>query len=628
MKMANDAKSITLDSIVSTTSILFVGLYIASFQSGLISYISSELGRAPQIKHIIFIIYDFVVLTAAAGILSSTRHKRLFISLIIFVAFSFIPLIFPNSEIGPVTKSYVVSLASMLFISVAACCGGIRRLAQFSASITCLASIACLLDVCFSDGFSNTAGRAASLYINPNVAALALLLGAAASTWSVPYRWRPAYIVLVAGAIVTTLSRSAIVMGSMTLIACIPALIHDRQTALVEIRAGMGRALASFVLVAAFISSALNSNHAFDVATHDSFLGVQTALSWLKVGTSIVVDNQKTAADGQGKDVVAGGESAPRPAAAVQDMGKAIAITEANNSAATRGLLAWRSWLQFRNAPMTGIGLERAFALAPHNTYLLFAVAFGYYGWLIVPSLAALILFLSGWRRGLPSATLVVMAAFFSHDSLFALPLISPLVIILASSSTSPKVAAVERYITNPNIFLALIASLIVVACSFGYISERDKVWSYETDITSDKIQPLGGYAFYAPLLPARPRGLVRLSAQDASGTSGIILTESGTPLEAGNNAVDKIQSLGHGRYGFDNMWLLFSSSDGSDASANGKLYHLSAQVIIHPLFFLTVLATVIWATCWIFCAAAGVVNRSHMRKKTILTDVPGISSR
>ncbi|CAB3637901.1 hypothetical protein LMG24076_00021 [Trinickia soli] len=617
---------------------LVVGIYLAVFQSGLSSYIGADLQGAKWLAPIVLAVYGGGILAAIAGICLGRIPPKVAVYVGFFLVLGLLPITFTQGAIGPVAKSYVVGMFSLSFLSIAAGCGDARRLAQFSASVTCVASIACLLDLCFFDGFSNTAGRAAALYINPNVAALALLLGAVGSTWAVSYRWRPAYLVLVAGAVVATLSRSAILLGVLVLISCVPAFKADWQAKTRQMRTGAKHVAWILALVIALFVTAAFNNKGFLVAARGGAVGAETALRWFEAATSLhraTHQSDVTSAALQPpaaptpvaqtkaldiKQPVSGTKANTRrepprkqkPALArtpvvaapsvppVKVAARVIAETEEMNSAAARGLLAERAWIQFKSGPATGIGLERAFSLVPHNSFLLLADAFGYYGWIIVPALVAMMLVIGGWRRALPAATLVIGASLVSHDLLLAMPLVAGLVCIIASLAAATHSPQRVANAVVPYVTFASVTSVIAIVCAVACISQMHRPKSYEGDLSAIKISAYGGDAYYVVLPPALPPGLVRYSAEGTAGLTGTVFTEAGHTLSPTRRSIDDVGSGVRGRYGFENGWLYFSSSDGSQPRANGRQYHVMAPIVIHPLFVLYTLLMFIWAGCWL----------------------------
>lgn len=556
-----------------------VGLYLSLLQSGIASYAGVEMGAA-WLSRFVMLLYIAGLSIASIAVLRGNIDRRTSFPVYGFLAIAFIPLLSHIGQTGPVTKSYLVGLMAMSAMAISARTVDLRRIAQFSASVICVASLCCLLDVCFYDGFSNASGRAAFLYLNPNVAALALLLGAVASAWAIPLKWLPAFLVLVAGAVFSTLSRSAMLMGALTLVACLPTASVDWRGKFREMKKGTRAACFTLIGVLALLGIALHSNPAFSVALDDGFHGLTTITRWLKIAGG------------------SGGGSSIAGAAGTPDMTVAIQMVEANNSASARALLAERALHQFVIGPATGIGLERAFAMAPHNSYLLFADAFGWAGWLIVPVLL-MVLFYIGGKRALPASALVALSALFSHDLLFAMPLVAPLALILASVSRKEDSRSASDRKSLP--ILGAVAIAIALLCIVTDLIEQGHIQPYTQEFSGHDIKLVSGDEFYVPLPKINPPGIFRLGAESKEGFAGggIAIYENGTPLALANQRGQDIANKGHGRFGFHNMWALFSSTDGSDPSTNGRAYRVDAFVTLHPLFLLCVLAAFTWAAIY-----------------------------
>ena len=128
---------------------------------------------------------------------------------------------------------------------------------------------------------------------------------------------------------------------------------------------------------------------------------------------------------------------------------------------------------------------------------------------------------------------------------------------------------------------------------------------SYEFNIPTTKVKPMDGRAYFVPLPPAMPKGVLRIDSRlsSESDIEATVLTESGRVLGPGNVSDRDVVLAGEGRYMVKNMWLLFSASDGSNPATNRKLYHFSTFLVIHPLFKYMVLALLGWASIWVFIA-------------------------
>jgi hypothetical protein len=568
----------TLTFPLPTISAGLAGLYLALLQSGIVSYAGADMSDAGWLARAILILYGVAAIVASVAVVNNRVEWRPLIPIAIFVAIALAPLALSRGSIGPVTKSYLISLASTSIFFVIARTPDVRRVAQFSASIICAASICCLLDVCFYDGFSNTAGRAAFIYINPNVAALALLLGAVSSGWAVPLRWLPSFVVIVGAAVFATLSRSAMLMGAMTLVACAFLPRDDHRIVLAQLRLGMKKAAIVGACSVALLAIAFVNNPAFSVASEGGFHGIITATKWIKMGNLL-----------EHTELSHGEADVP------QVSQHEIQAVEEQNSASARALLAERAWHQFLSAPVAGIGLEKAFAMAPHNSYLLLADAFGLVGWIIIPALIAALVILGG-RRAVPGSVLIALAGLFSHDLLFAMPLVASIPLLFASVCRDRATSEIPG--RGPRLALSIVAIAVASVCVMTDVVEQNNLPQYRVEFTGNQIGHLSGNEYYAELPMISPRGIFRLGAEGREyfRGGGIIVSEGGAQLPMAGSFPAEIRREGSGRYGFHNMWALFSSSDGSSPQFNGRTYQVTAEVVMHPLFLLCVLVSIGWA--------------------------------
>lgn len=344
--------------------------------------------------------------------------------------------------IGPVAKNFLVATGFVACGTVLTLASSPLALLRFSAAATVLNAIICLLDIFFAYGFSNTMGRAAGLSINANAAAALLLLGAASASWAVPHRWRTAFLLITGAAILVTQARS-ILFAAMIIGGLVAAnLIWTRHKNAARRRSlqwignsALGLGLIVWIAVAVFS----NDRALFSAKIYLGQIG--TSLATLeKARNSIAQDvRSKTAttestarADNQpnaAEPSSATSNSAAKPGTddVVEEITRRMANDIDINSISARGLLLERAFLSYRKGPMLGQGLDAAHALAPHNMFLLFAVAFGDIGWFVPLAFLALT---AWWARGIQQmplllATTAVMMT--SHD-LLSPSLLAPIV--------------------------------------------------------------------------------------------------------------------------------------------------------------------------------------------------------
>jgi len=352
-----------------------------------------------------------------------------------------------------ISKNFLVAMIFVACATVLAITSAPFALLRFSASVTVLSAVICLLDILFSHGFTNSVGRAAGLSINANVAAAGLLLGAASSYWAVPQRLLSPFLLIVGAAIFVTLSKSTAIAAIVicTGIGADLILTRVRSTG-PHLRIRWFRSCLLALGLAGWVVAALFSNDRFSVAVGDSLRGMDTALRTFEEARqsikTAILSRRPSPSDTSPVDDDVGSEA---PAAA--DMPPANADLERKsksddliveigrraenegdiNSISARGLLMERAFLSYRAGPFLGQGLAAAHALHPHNTFLLFAVAFGDLGWLAPIAFLGLTVYWARNIRQLPMffATLTVMTT--SHDILLTPVLLAPIVFGIAA---------------------------------------------------------------------------------------------------------------------------------------------------------------------------------------------------
>jgi hypothetical protein len=421
--------------------------------------------------------------------------------------------------IDTISKNFFVAIIFVACASVLSIASAPLALLRFSASATVLSAVICLLDILFSHGFTNSVGRAAGLSINANVAAAGLLLGAASSYWAVAQRLRGPFLLIVGAAIFVTLSRSTSI-AALVISAGIGADLIWTRVKSPEPRSRI-RWFRSGVLalgLAGWVVAALFSNDRFSVASNDSFQGIGSALSAFGEARQSIASAVRSKAPSQ--SAIAPANDDPEKKSKSDDLIKEMnrsedliaeigrrAENEGDiNSISARGLLLERAFLSYQTAPVFGQGLAAAHALQPHNTFLLFAIAFGYLGWFVPIAFLGLTLY---WVRSIQHlplflATLTVMAT--SHDILLTPGLLAPIVLGVAGLNSlryraddAPCVLSAVRYtaVTAPIMFALGAASIAGVGLSgvqappnlllflvFGAIS----LWSVAIWLSSEEL--------------------------------------------------------------------------------------------------------------------------------------------
>lgn len=337
--------------------------------------------------------------------------------------------------IDDVSRSFLVALALTLCVTVLAMTSAPFALLRLSATATILGAVFCLLDILFANGFTETAGRAAGLSINPNAAAAGLLLGATSSFWAVPRDWRASFVLVVAAAILTTLSRSVFLATILICLAVGMPLLRDRLKSPAPkppfkwLRTGV-----LCLCLAGWLGAAYWANPRFSRATglivqqiseaQPAFRRAQNSVSAQLGAVQSRVGERETSAT---SDSVADAELAQIARRAYAEGKK--------NSLAARGLFFEAAVLAYRTGPPLGRGLAAAHALSPHNSFLLFAIAFGHLGWLIPISF---LLLCAWWVRSIEQAPIFLATSavlMTSHDVLLVPGLLLPIVLGMAALS-------------------------------------------------------------------------------------------------------------------------------------------------------------------------------------------------
>jgi O-antigen ligase len=242
--------------------------------------------------------------------------------------------------------------------------------------------------------FSTTIGRAAGLYMNPNISGAALVLGMLVAAPLLPARWLFPFIITVGLAVLATFSRAAILGWLLTVLVIAPTALRAM---------GVSRLLLTLSAIAA-ISVALGEALSEEDATRASLRG------------QVVLDRLGVFAGEEGPDF----------------------------STAERRDLVDAALESVARHPWTGAGLGTNRFLAhetgSHNIFLDLAVQHGLVGLLILPMLA---LALIARSRG-PARRSAVMAGgfllfwgLFSHNVLEEFYILTAVVILAAVAHES-----------------------------------------------------------------------------------------------------------------------------------------------------------------------------------------------
>jgi hypothetical protein len=363
------------------------------------------------------------------------------------------PLILLVGALGALTLAYPIDAISKNFIGaltflVCACAlaraAGAIKVLQLSAAVTAISACICLVDILFVHGLSDTPGRAAGLSVNPNIAALGLLLGAMASYWTVPKKWVGYFLALIGAAIFVTLSKSVLIVYLAIFGAVLAVRIRRRKPLprlagpavfTIGLVAWIGLAL---TLNDRFVGSPSNAFHLLGGAP-SAFEAARTSIAAAAArrdGASahqIMIEELSRGAENEGDLNAARRDGASAHQIMIEELSRRAENEGRINSISARGLLMERAWIAYRDGPLFGIGIGLAHAFRPHNSFLLFALAFGPVGWLIPLGFIALA------RKNVPLVLATFAAALVSHDIFLQPALLFPLALGAAADEATSK---------------------------------------------------------------------------------------------------------------------------------------------------------------------------------------------
>ncbi|MER9457483.1 hypothetical protein [Mesorhizobium sp. M0478] len=572
--------------------------------------------------------------------------------------------------LGIVAKCYLITLflgGGAIVLMLASSPAMVLRLC---ASVTALNAVVCFLDLLFANGFTSTLGRAAGLAINPNVAAAGLLLGAAASYRAVAPKWRATFLVLVSAALLVTLSRSNILAACGTVAVPFAVDIWQQFRGHRRLRLdprGWGRPLAVALILLGTIGVALATNVYFRVSVGNSFAGMisvgkaldeaadavdsshnevassaldpvaPSSQQALAESSSAATIDQPTAEPSirsdppQADPARATASSAPpfsglpssatgqsTNAAKIQALGERLVDEGKRNSISARALFLERGLLAYREGGFFGQGLEVAQALAPHNTLVLFAIAFGHIGWLIPIGLVASAFWYVRSAGDLALGVALVGVMLTSHDLLLTPSLFLPVALgiggMLAErrgfteTHSSAKKGEHRSFAFGANAGVMAFAAgcIAILLITPSLVTGR---LQNETMFTAR-----GGYETLLPR--SQFPGLFQfdnlvldplLKASD--------LREEGTPLHQVEWAPNAWPAVGPGEYTYRRRdAVLFSATDSSDPRQNGRTYAVAVPLSVSALC-LALLGTII---AWSIVSTSALTPRISRREASL----------
>jgi hypothetical protein len=508
----------------------------------------------------------------------------------------------------------------MVVVVVVLClASGSEYIGKISASTTMLSSLICLAEILFYDGFTNTVGRAAGLSIDPNVAAQGLILGAVATYRMVPKYLVNAYLILVGAAIVATLSRSSILVASLLLaIKLVDVLVRGRNNTKLDnwSWSHLDSAVLMMVLIWLLTVGAVNSR--FIVAANSSFNGILTATDIFNSTMASArnqlnklrrIDHLDPDDTADGNDRTSDGRFSFESALQSDIRRQAAAAPDNINSASARAVLFATSLQAVRTGPPLGIGLMQAHRLRPHNTFLLFGVAFGFPG-LFVP--LGLVLCCFWYARSVDDALIGIALAgtmFFSHDVLIMPGLIIAFTVGLSYLVKDRLKIGNFNHFFIPAISVLATSTLAASIGCFFVLQAAHKDGTIKFDST--KIAPVTGNAYSTNIMP-QFSGLLRIGLLNQN-TNGQ-LYEDGQKISSRISSSNDIIEYGRGRFSqLSRDVLLFSASDNTDPIINRRSYEVLIPIVKHPLSMVMLFLLVSW-----LLASSALLLTDRNRQKAI----------
>lgn len=567
-------------------------LTVAAYQSWFMPFFQPFFaGRDWLARPVFYALYGSVLVIAAIVFASrrDVRRKILPYAIVAVIALAAVAL----HPIGLVTRAYIISMilgGATVVLMLGSAPVGLLRL---SASVTVLNAMICLLDIFFTEGFTNSAGRAGGLAINPNVAAASLLLGAAASYRVVPGRFRLTFFVLVGTALAVTMSRSTILAAVITVGITFVVDAYwrgGRKGGIFRVDwTGLRLAAATLAVLLVWIGFAFTTNERFHVALDASTGGLQSAETAIDEAQDAVASSVEAALP-VATAVQPPAEEDGADAAKIEAISKRVEGEGGRNTISARALFLERAMLAYKSNGFFGMGLEAAHPLVPHNTFVLFALAFGHLGWLIPLAVVGVLFYSIRDPRDLPLGLAAIGTMLTSHDILLTPSLFLPIALgiggMLAGKEDTRAAVGAYRGLA----YGAVGGTALFLAGCFAILS-------FSPSFTVEQLRPeaMRNYrgAYAASLNPPEFSGIFRLEASEDS-----YLHEGAVPLSPVDWSPASTPAVGTGQYVLRRRDLvLFAASDGSDPRQNGRSYQAGLSVTVNPLFFLMVGAILIWCS-------------------------------
>jgi hypothetical protein len=458
--------------------------YVLFMYSGAVDFIPDRMGEA-GVDVTRAIVYGFFALTLGLAPVMLLKHRPIRLGhwdlvLVCYAAallgIMVYHLIATPQEGGLATKSFITAILhiwTLGFLFSAARAARATRLATVTVVFAC--GLFILAEVA-----APSPGRGSGFYLNPNVAALALLLGSLGALPSLAPLWRLPFLAFVGVVVFATLSRSGIIAAATTWAAWLAVewttIRNSRRDYI------LGASIAVLVVAAGGLFFTLAGSKQFrhfagktagPMFSDDLVSGplpershpredsaTRTAPSPPGLGAPLT--RQEAPIPRPEAPLTRQQAPIPRPEAPLprevppprceswtvvfEGLGRADACpwlrlerverVQKHSSGEARAILNLRSVAAFMDAPFLGIGLEGAHGVQTHNAFLFFGIAYGALGLLLIPAFAVVLIDrLGGVRPALPFVVFLFVSSFFSHDVFLVYGLIAAWVIALSAGS-------------------------------------------------------------------------------------------------------------------------------------------------------------------------------------------------
>jgi O-Antigen ligase len=446
------------DRIYSRFTPVLAIIYVLFIYSGAIDFLPYRMGTTGvSISRII--VYGFFAIAIALAPVMLVKYRpaalNLWGLLLICYAGALLAimayhLIATPHESGLATKSFIAAILHIWtfgYLFSAPVAARATRLTALTVIAAC--GLFILVEVAVPP-FAVLPGRGSGFYFNPNIAALALLLGSLGVLPSLAPLWRLPFLAFASVIIFATVSRSGVIAAAATWATWLAvewtAIRNSHRDYL------RGASIAVVIIAAGALFLTLAASQQFrqftdravgPVIAHDLVPGTPPA----KQGSPPATEDPRPHAPASAAETLPPPrcqswtvvfEGLARAETCPWLQLKRVERVQAHSSGEARAVLYLRSVAAFLDAPFIGIGLVRAHGAQTHNAFLFFGIAYGVLGLLLVPAFALFLGYrLGGARSALPFVVFLFVSSSFSHDVLVIYGLIAAWVIALSQAPPS-----------------------------------------------------------------------------------------------------------------------------------------------------------------------------------------------